>query len=710
MLKSVVAEGFLSWDHLQFDITSGITLIDGWNEDDQTPEGSGKSAILNAICWNLFGKLPKDCKNDEVIKDGSSYCIVETHYSNGDVIHRSRKPNDLYIRKFSGEIIKGKDAKETQELIEEYIGRNFETFCQSTYFAQNYDKKFLTSNQEDKGKILSSIQNLSVFDKARKESMELIKVENDKHSTLKNQIIVEESNLNNLKSQKDTIKYYIDEKVKKHKLQLDSLLSQKKSIQQSLNATQKSMSEVQSLFESINLQLLDNDELQLKSVRQEIQSQLSNIQYSKSQIDSLAKSYRSKELEGKNLSSRYINLQSKKQQFDVLETNQAYLKLLNQKESLLNFENTSSFKRLKSKSQELENYISNPTSICPSCGSELKNIDTSHIQKELFSVNSELDMFKRESSEQLDLINKSILNFEIQFKQEQKDLESESTEILSQLQFISEYLDKNKPPKEDDLKLKEKELINTISEIDNAIFKVQATRLEKSSLGNKLVSLDETLSNQKQREIQCQSDINLLGDPDIAIDYQKLVILDSQSKEIENKIGQLKVLFLGCSEHLLKLEQLKDGFKEIKSYVFVNALKELNYKTNQYLSELFEVQASIKFTSEDQKIETSIILDGRETGLGLLSGGQNRRFNLAVDLALSDIISNRKSSKVLDILCLDEYFKDLSEMSMEKCLDLLKLRKTPVLLIEHNTLFKNIVDNVFFVRLEDGTSEVRNDG
>lgn len=115
------------------------------------------------------------------------------------------------------------------------------------------------------------------------------------------------------------------------------------------------------------------------------------------------------------------------------------------------------------------------------------------------------------------------------------------------------------------------------------------------------------------------------------------------------------------------------------------------------------MEASIKFSNDDQKIESKITINGQSRSLGLLSGGQNRRFNLAVDLALSDIVSYRKSSK-LDLLIFDEYFKDLSEISMEKSLDLLKARKCPVILIEHNSIFKNIVDNTFFVRLQNGTS------
>jgi DNA repair exonuclease SbcCD ATPase subunit len=79
--------------------------------------------------------------------------------------------------------------------------------------------------------------------------------------------------------------------------------------------------------------------------------------------------------------------------------------------------------------------------------------------------------------------------------------------------------------------------------------------------------------------------------------------------------------------------------------------------------------------------------------------------SLAVDLALSDVVTSRKGAQI-GVLILDEYFKDLSETSMEKCLTLLEGRGQPVLLIEHNSIFKNIVNNSIMVRLEDGTSSV----
>ena len=164
----VKAKNFLSWEYLEFEIGQGITLIDGFNHDDGSSEGSGKSAILSAIAWGGYGEIPKDANVDEVIRHGQKSCEVRLEHDDFTIV-RSRGPNDLCVY-YPGKDkpYRGKDARETQKHIEKLLGMTFKTFCQSIYFPQNYPNKFVTANQEDKGRILSEILDLEQFDRARK--------------------------------------------------------------------------------------------------------------------------------------------------------------------------------------------------------------------------------------------------------------------------------------------------------------------------------------------------------------------------------------------------------------------------------------------------------------------------------------------------------------------------------------------------------------
>lgn len=168
MFKSIKAINFFSWDKLEFNLQSGVTLLSG-------DEGAGKSSIPNALCWGLYGELPKDTNIDDVVMNGKETCVVEIELEDGTIIVRSRKPNQLYIQNGST-VDKGSDAKETQKIITSLIGMSFHTFCSSVYFAQNYPGNFITASQEDKAKILSELQDLSIFDRATKKSNDSFKI------------------------------------------------------------------------------------------------------------------------------------------------------------------------------------------------------------------------------------------------------------------------------------------------------------------------------------------------------------------------------------------------------------------------------------------------------------------------------------------------------------------------------------------------------
>lgn len=705
MLNKISANNFLSWKNLRFNVTPGATLLDGWNEDDQRSEGSGKSAIVNAICWGIFGKLPKDANVDEVIKDGETGTEVKLEFDNGDFIFRSRKPNELYLSK-NGVVVKGKDARETQSYLEEYVGCNFETFCQSVYFAQNYDKKFLSSNQEERGKILSSIQNLQIFDKARKEAMDLLKIENENSTKLKSQVQVEENNLSNYTSQHGLVRSFIQDKIQKHEQQVAMINQQIQLLTGHVMSTESSISMVRGQFESYNLDALSQDEVELNQAKSQYVTQLSGVNYQKSQIDSVKKGILAKENEGKTLAAKYQSIETKLKSLNPTDTHR-YKALNANKTQVLDLNKNASYIRLTNKVKQLETFIANPTNVCPSCGTTLQAPDTSHSEKELQDIQVEMrsifDSAQRQAAELDTQLEAEVVTVADQSEQ----LAKEASDLLVQLQAVSEYLDQNKIPSVDELTTQENELKGIIKQIDDALFGTTQKKLQYAQLGNQLDSLIEQLNSYNDQRSRYGSSLTQLGQPDISQDQANLELISKELANTSTKLDELRQLVEASALHSTRLETLKDGFREIKSYVFENALKELNFRTNQYLTDLFEVEATIKFTTEEQKIETKMTVNGKDRSLGLLSGGQNRRFNLAVDLALSDIVSYRKSSK-LDLLIFDEYFKDLSEISMDKCLELLKTRKCPVILIEHNSIFKNAIENTFFVRLENGTSSESN--
>ena len=131
----------------------GLLLIQGENADDPSAEsnGAGKSSVVDALCWALFGVTARDVKGDDVVNDTRKKdCVVAVRFSDGaDVysISRHRKhsihKNQVFIGKhdvMAGglkliDMSKGTD-KETQAVIDGIIGCSLDVFMAAVYAGQ----------------------------------------------------------------------------------------------------------------------------------------------------------------------------------------------------------------------------------------------------------------------------------------------------------------------------------------------------------------------------------------------------------------------------------------------------------------------------------------------------------------------------------------------------------------------------------------------
>ena len=170
-VKSVKLQNFGSYKELEFDLQNqGLTLISG-------PTGAGKSTLMDAIPWVLFGKTSKGGNVDEICtwnNKGSTSGTIYLH--DGTIITRSRNPNDL----FYNEEIRGKDLKDTQRLIDELLGIDYETYISGAYLHEfSQTAQFFTTNAKNRRQICEQICDLSLVktlqDKISNENKSLTK-------------------------------------------------------------------------------------------------------------------------------------------------------------------------------------------------------------------------------------------------------------------------------------------------------------------------------------------------------------------------------------------------------------------------------------------------------------------------------------------------------------------------------------------------------
>ena len=140
--------------------------------------GHGKSALLDAITWCLWGKA-RGRTQDELISYGSSEARTELEFSCRDsrfrVIRshsRGRAPGrpgstDLQLQALTGEgaqSVSGNTVRETQAKIEQLIGMNYDTFINSAFLMQGRADEFTSKTPAERKVILASLLDLEAYD------------------------------------------------------------------------------------------------------------------------------------------------------------------------------------------------------------------------------------------------------------------------------------------------------------------------------------------------------------------------------------------------------------------------------------------------------------------------------------------------------------------------------------------------------------------
>ena len=169
-IKKVSFENFYSYEKCSIDFRKhkGIVGIEGINKDTGGSNGAGKSVILEAIVYGLFGKSIRKSTEDAMVNSTAGRgCVVELEIDEM-TIRRARKPSMLKFF-INGEEHTQGHASRTQELIEQKLGVDYKTFMAAAVFGQHSNVDFLDATPDDKRKIINRFLSLDyIFDMKNK--------------------------------------------------------------------------------------------------------------------------------------------------------------------------------------------------------------------------------------------------------------------------------------------------------------------------------------------------------------------------------------------------------------------------------------------------------------------------------------------------------------------------------------------------------------
>ena len=164
-IKKISIQNFYSIQDLtlNFDKYEGLIVIKGKNVDSGGSNGSGKSAIIEALCFGLTGKTIRKSTEDALVNNvAKKHCKVtltlEAGGKNLKVI-RQKKPSKLQLFDGKSEITRATQA-DTQEFLNNLLNTNYKVLMASMFFGQSNDINFLDCSSDDKRNIVRHFLNL----------------------------------------------------------------------------------------------------------------------------------------------------------------------------------------------------------------------------------------------------------------------------------------------------------------------------------------------------------------------------------------------------------------------------------------------------------------------------------------------------------------------------------------------------------------------
>ncbi len=141
--------------------------------------GHGKSALLDAITWCLWGEA-RSKSQDDLISYGAGECRVELDFSSRDTCYRvirSRSRGgtrrrqgvtDLQFQVIGGDsprAVTGNSVRETQAKIIQTVGMDYDTFINSAFLLQGRADEFTNKTPADRKAVLAKIMGLETYDR-----------------------------------------------------------------------------------------------------------------------------------------------------------------------------------------------------------------------------------------------------------------------------------------------------------------------------------------------------------------------------------------------------------------------------------------------------------------------------------------------------------------------------------------------------------------
>lgn len=221
-----------------------LTLVLGENldlggDDSGSRNGTGKTTIVNALSYAIYGNALTNIKRDNLINkiNGKGMLVTIDFEKNGVnySIHRGRKPN---ITKFT---VNGEDqvsqdesqgdSRETQKEIEDLFGMSHDMF-KHILALNTYTEPFLSMKNNDQRMIIEQLLGITLLSEKAEALKEKMRINRD-------DINAENTKIETIKASNERIQQNIESLERKQKIWEDNKLTNLSELERSIEALER---------------------------------------------------------------------------------------------------------------------------------------------------------------------------------------------------------------------------------------------------------------------------------------------------------------------------------------------------------------------------------------------------------------------------------------------------------------------------------------
>jgi len=690
--------------------------------------GHGKSSLLLAIEFALFGIRRGELTGDELLRGGKKSGSVKLDFTiNGKnyIITRTLKRTETSVIQDSGYIITDEvredlQAGELKSRIFEILGYSKELITKqksyiyrfTVYTPQEEMKKIILADEERRLETLRRVFGINKYKRIR-DNISSIGV-----------------HLRGYKRELIGRAEGLDEKIddlKKLKSELEELEEKYKEAEKAGDEINKKLEEKEEIWDKIREELNEFNRLKTNKIKIEtkIEGEEKTLRGITDNIENIQRKIKDLEKLKKPTDMTEGELEDKIDEIEIEK--ERYLKerkgLKPEIDNLIKKEEEKQKKiekvgeevnkckgiitQLKKSIEELKQ----AGDVCPVCGSKLTE---AHKEREIEKNNGKIGELekkiegltkgKRENEEEIKILENTIKEEIRRLLEEIKEKIESLKKLAKEIREYNQSMKKKEEYKKDikDKEKKKEEVIVLIEgfkkQLDDLILhmkKYEGIEGKEKEIREKLEKVHTELTDAKSKVTELKTKVK--NKQEIMTGLEGEITKKEKSKNLAARLSMYEA-WLG--EYLSKLTSI------IERHFMFHLQKKFNSVFGKWFNSLVEeenlaVHVNDRFTPVIER-------DGYEVKYGYLSGGEKTSVALAYRLALNTVLNSLvEEIKTKDLIILDEPTDGFSTNQLDKVRDVInELGMKQTILVSHEPKIEGYVDNVIYIRKENGISRI----